>query len=149
MPLTDTIHSVLSRKGWGLYSVAPERSVYDAVQEMADRDIGALAVIGPDRLLGIFSERDYARKIILLGRSSKETTVGEVMSYPATTVCNEDTVADCLRMMTTYRLRHLVVQEYGRPVGMVSIGDLTTWIMSAQEDMIGHLHSYISGSYHG
>jgi len=140
---------VLTRKGWGLFSVAPERSVYQAVQEMADRDIGALAVIGPDQLLGIFSERDYARKIILLGRASKDTTVGEVMSYPATTVTPEDTVADCLRSMTTYRLRHLIVTEHGRPVGMVSIGDLMSWIMSAQEEMIGHLHSYISGSYLG
>src|SRR3984885_7161115 len=119
MPLSDTINSVLTRKGWGIYSTAPQTSVYDAVQQMADKDIGALAVIGPERLLGIFSERDYARKIILLGRSSKETTVGEVMSHPATTVTPEDTVEDCLRMMTTYRLRHLAVVESGRAVGMV------------------------------
>lgn len=149
MPLSENIHSVLARKGWGIFSIAPHVSVYDAVQMMADKDIGALAVIGPDRLLGIFSERDYARKIILLGRSSKETSVGEVMSYPATSVTPEDTVQDCLRMMTTYRLRHLVVVENGRPVGMVSIGDLMNWIMSAQEDMIGHLHGYISGNYLG
>lgn len=149
MPLSDTIHSVLTRKGWGIYSTAPHVSVYDAVQMMADKDIGALAVIGPDRLLGIFSERDYARKIILLGRASKDTTVGEVMSYPATSVTPQDTVEDCLRMMTTYRLRHLVVIENGHPVGMVSIGDLMGWIMTAQEDMIGHLHSYISGTYLG
>ena len=149
MPLSETIHSVLARKGWGVFSAAPHLTVYDAVQQMADKDIGALAVIGPDRLLGIFSERDYARKIILLGRSSKDTTVGEVMSYPPTTVTPDDTVEDCLRMMTTYRLRHLVVVEKSRPVGMVSIGDLMHWIMSAQEDMIGHLHSYISGNYFG
>jgi CBS domain-containing protein len=149
MPLSETIHSVLGRKGWGIYSVAPHTSVYDAVQTMADKDIGALAVIGPERLLGIFSERDYARKIILLGRSSKDTSVGEVMSHPATIVTPQDTVEDCLRMMTTYRLRHLVVVENGRPVGMVSIGDLTHWIISSQEDTIGHLHNYISGGYLG
>jgi len=149
MPLSDTIHSVLAQKGWGVYSAAPHVTVYDAVQTMADKDIGALAIIGPDRLLGIFSERDYARKIILLGRSSRETTVGEEMSYPATTVTPQDTVQDCLGMMTTYRLRHLVVVEDGRPVGMVSIGDLMHWIMCAQEDLIGHLHSYISGTYLG
>jgi CBS domain-containing protein len=149
VPLNDTIHSILADKGWGLFAVTPETTVYNAVQEMADRDIGALAVIGPERLLGIFSERDYARKIILLGRSSKDTTVGEVMSYPATTVTSQDTVEDCLRMMTTYRLRHLVVLEKGLPVGMVSIGDLTKWIMSVQEDMIGHLNTYISGNYLG
>jgi CBS domain-containing protein len=149
MPLSDTIHSVLGHKGWGVYSVGPNVSVYDAVQMMADKDIGALAIVGPNRLLGIFSERDYARKIILLGRSSRETTVGEVMSYPASTVTPLDTVKDCLGMMTTYRLRHLVVVENGRPVGMVSIGDLMHWIMSAQEELIGHLHSYIAGSYLG
>jgi CBS domain-containing protein len=149
MPLSDTIQSVLARKGWGIFSVAPHFSVYDAVQMMADKDIGALAVIGQDGQLGIFSERDYARKIILLGRSSRETTVSEVMSWPATTVTPEDTVEDCLRMMTTYRFRHLVVVQNHHPVGMVSIGDLMNWIMSAQEDMIGHLHSYISGSYVG
>src|SRR5580658_7553475 len=140
MPLSETIHYVLARKGWGIFSVAPHLSVYDAVQMMADKDIGALAVLGPDRLLGMFSERDYARKIILLGRSSRETSVGEVMSHPATSVTPDDTVQDCLRMMTTYRLRHLVVVENGRPVGMVSIGDLMHRIMSAQEDLIGHLH---------
>ena len=149
MPLSDNIHSVLARKGWGVFSISPQTSVYDAVQTMADKDIGALAVIGPDQLLGIFSERDYARKIILLGRSSQETKVGEVMSYPAPAADPEDTVGDCLRMMTTYRLRHLVVVENGRPVGMVSIGDLMHWIMSAQEDLIGHLHSYINGNYLG
>ena len=149
MPLSDTIHSVLARKGWGIFSVAPFVSVYDAVQMMADKDIGALAVVGPDRLLGMFSERDYARKIILLGRSSRETTVGEVMSCPATSVGPQDTVEDCLRMMTTYRFRHLVVVENDRPVGMVSIGDLMHWIMSAQEEIIGHLHGYISGNYLG
>ena len=149
MLLSDNIRCVLDHKGWGLYSVPPETFVYDAVQQMADRDIGSLAVLGRTGLLGIFSERDYARKIILLGRSSKHTTVREVMSYPARTVVPEDTVEDCLRTMTTYRLRHLVVTQEGRPVGMVSIGDLVNWIMSAQEEMIGQLNSYIQGDYPG
>jgi CBS domain-containing protein len=149
MLLTDRIRSVLDRKGWGVYSIAPEVSVYEAVSQMADKDIGSLAVISGDNLVGIFSERDYARKIILLGRSSKTTTIGEVMSYPASTVIPEDTVENCLRMMTTYRWRHLVVVNEGRAVGMVSIGDLVNWIMSAQEDMIVQLHSYISGNYPG
>jgi CBS domain-containing protein len=149
MLLTDNIRSVLDRKGWGVYSVDPDVFVYDAVREMADRDIGSLAVISADTLLGIFSERDYARKIILLGRSSRTTTVGEVMSQPASTVTLEDTVEDCLRMMTTYRWRHLAVVNEGRAVGMVSIGDLVNWIMSAQEDMIVQLNSYISGNYPG
>jgi len=147
MLLSDNIRCVLNHKGWGIYSVAPETLVYDAVQQMADRDIGALAVMGRTGLVGIFSERDYARKIILLGRSSKDTTVREVMSYPARTVIPEDTVEDCLRTMTIFRLRHLVVAEEGRAVGIVSIGDLVNWIMSAQEEMIGQLNSYIQGDY--
>jgi CBS domain-containing protein len=149
MLLSDNIRSVLDYKGWGVCSVEPHVFVYDAVREMADRDIGALAVISGDRLLGIFSERDYARKIILLGRSSKTTTVGEVMSHPASTVTPNETVEDCLRMMTTYRWRHLVVENEGRAVGMVSIGDLVNWIMSAQEDMIVQLNNYIGGKYPG
>ena len=117
MLLSDNIRCVLDHKGWGIYSVAPESLVYDAVQQMADRDIGALAVMGRTGLLGIFSERDYARKIILLGRSSKDTTVREVMSYPARTVAPEDTVEDCLRTMTIFRLRASRGCRTGRPTG--------------------------------
>jgi CBS domain-containing protein len=149
MELTDTIREVLERKGRGLFSVERQITVYDAVQRMADRDIGAVAVMDADRLLGIFSERDYARKIILLGRSSKDTSVGEVMSYPAPTITPEESVEHCLCVMTTYRLRHLIVIENGRPVGIVSIGDLVNWIISAQEEMIGQLHSYITAKYPG
>lgn len=149
MELSDKIRDVLERKGWGLFSVEPQITVYDAVQRMADKDIGAVAVMDSDRLLGVFSERDYARKIILLGRSSKETAVGEVMSYPAPTVTLDDSVEHSLRTMTTYRLRHLVVVANGRSVGIVSIGDLVNWIISAQEEMIGQLHNYISAGYPG
>src|SRR6185437_2665248 len=149
MLLSDNLRCVLDHKGWGIYSVAPETFVFDAVQQMADRDIGALAVMGRAGILGLFSERDYARKIILLGRSSKDTTVGEVMSHPARMVAPEDTIAESLRAMTTFRLRHLVVAQEGRPVGIVSIGDLVNRIMSAQEEMIGQLKSYIQGDYPG
>jgi len=149
MQLNEKIHAILERKGRGLFSVPPHASVFDALREMADKDVGALAVLGEEGLIGIFSERDYARKIILLGKSSKETSVADVMSCPATIVTPGDTVDDCLRMMTTYRLRHLIVVEDGVPVGMVSIGDLVNWIISAQGEMIGHLHSYIAGNYPG
>ena len=144
-----TLKQLLAEKQRPLAVVTPKDSVFHALSVMAEHNVGALLVLDGEQLVGIFSERDYARKIILLGRSSRDTTVGEVMSYPATSVTPQDTVQDCLRMMTTYRLRHLVVVEDARPVGMVSIGDLMNWIMSAQEDMIGHLHSYISGNYLG
>jgi CBS domain-containing protein len=149
MQLNERIHSVLERKGRGLYSISPDVAVFDAVKEMADRDVGALAVIGEGGLEGIFSERDYARKVILLGKSSKDTRVAEVMSAPATLVTPDDTVDDCLHMMTTYRLRHLIVEEGGAPVAMVSIGDLVNWIISAQVEVIGQLQDYIAGNYPG
>jgi CBS domain-containing protein len=149
MQFTEKIDAVLESKGRGLFSVAPDVSVFDAVQEMADKDVGALAVLAENRLLGIFSERDYARKIILLGKASKDTRVEEVMSSPAAVVTPGNTIDECLRTMTTCRLRHLVVMQGDRPVGMVSIGDLVNRIISTQVEMIDHLHSYISGSYPG
>lgn len=147
MQFNEKICSVLDRKGRGLFSVAPQASVFEALQEMADKDVGALAVITGDRLVGVFSERDYARKIILLGKASKDTRVDEVMSSPPTVVTADDTVDDCLRRMTAFRVRHLVAMENDRPVGMVSIGDLVNWIISAQVEMIDQLHSYIQGAY--
>ncbi len=149
MQFNEKIDKVLEFKGRALFSVAPNVSVFDAVQEMADRDVGALAVLAEGRLVGIFSERDYARKIILLGKASKETPVEEVMSSPAAIVTTDNTIDECLRTMTTYRLRHLVVVEGDRPIGLVSIGDLVNRIISAQVDMIDQLHSYIAGSYPG
>jgi CBS domain-containing protein len=147
MQFSETINSVLERKGTGLFSIAPHISVFDAVQEMADKDVGALAVLSGQRLLGVFSERDYARKIILLGKASRETRVEEVMSSPVTVVTPDDTIDNCLRMMTNFRVRHLVVVDGDRPIGMISIGDLVNWIISAQVEVIDHLHSYISGRY--
>ena len=147
MQLDAKVISVLDRKGRGLLSVGPQVTVFEALKEMADRDVGALAVLEGDLLVGVFSERDYARKVILLGKTSRETRVDEVMSRPALTVPSLDTVDDALRMMTSFRLRHLVVVEGDRPIGMVSIGDLVNWIISAQVEMIGHLQSYISGTY--
>src|SRR4051812_19488770 len=122
MQLNEKIQSVLNRKGRDLFSIGPRSSVFDALREMAEKDVGALAVVGEpgsteEGLIGLLSERDYARKVILLGKSSKETCVADVMSSPATVVTPLDTVDDCLRMMTTCRLRHLVVVEDGRPVG--------------------------------
>jgi CBS domain-containing protein len=147
MQFNEKIRSVLGRKTNVLFHVAPDISVFDAVQEMADRDVGALAVLDKGHLCGIFSERDYARKIILLGKSSKDTCVADVMSSPATVVTPDDTVDDCLRMMTDYRLRHLIVVEDGHPAGIVSIGDLVNWIISTQVEVIDQLHSYIAGNY--
>lgn len=149
MEFNDPVRSVVARKGWKVYSIPPETSVLTAVRQMADKDIGVLAVIDGGLLVGLFSERDYARKVILQGRVSRETPVYEVMSTPAVWVAPEDTVNECLRTMTRNRVRHLPVVEDGRVAGIVSIGDLVNWVISVQAETIGQLHSYIAGSYPG
>ena len=149
MEFNDPVRSVLARKGWRVYSIPPETSVLTAVRVMADKDIGALAVIEEGRLVGLFSERDYARKIILQGRVSRETPVYEVMTALPAFVTPEETVDECLHIMTRNRIRHLPVVENGRVSGIVSIGDLVNWVMTVQAETIGQLHSYIAGSYPG
>lgn len=148
MQFSDSVRLVLERKGTTIFSVAPGASVYDALREMADRDIGALLVIVHQRPVGMFSERDYARKVILLGRSSMETRVEEVMS-PAACVASSDSIDFCLHLMTSARVRHLAVMEGEEIRGMVSIGDLVNWMITAQAEFIDHLHTYITGAYPG
>ena len=148
MKFADSVRMVLERKGARVFSVTPETSVFDALREMADRDIGALLVVRKLQPVGIFSERDYARKVILLGRSSMETTVAEVMSPPAC-VAATDSIDSCLHLMTSARVRHLAVMEGAEVTGMVSIGDLVNWMISTQAETIDHLQSYITSSYPG
>ena len=147
MNLKDPVRTVLELKGRAVWSVTPDDSVYDAVAQMADKDVGALLVMTGDRLEGILSERDYARKIILRGKNSRETPVAEIMSQHPIFVSPAHTVEECMRMMTEHRIRHLPVMEEDRVVGVVSIGDLVNWVMGAQREEIRHLHSYITGSY--
>jgi CBS domain-containing protein len=149
MKSVDAIRSVLSRKGRELWSVAPTATVYEAIEKMSDKGVGALLVMSEGQLAGIISERDYARKVILKERSSKHTLVREIMTSSVITATPGDYVEDCLRTMTENRIRHLPVVDGGRVVGIVSIGDLVNWIISAHEQTIGHLQSYIAGNYPG
>ena len=149
MNLVDTIAMVLSQKDQGIWSVSPDASVYDAIEMMANKHVGALLVISDGRLLGIISERDYARKVILQGKSSKHTQVREIMSSPVIFVKPDHTVEDCMRFMTNNRVRHLPVVENEKVLGVVSIGDLVKWIVSAQQETIHHLQHYIAGKYPG
>jgi CBS domain-containing protein len=149
MEIASPIGALLSQKGTTVWSVSPETKVFDAIQMMADKNVGALPVMRGDEVLGMFSERDYTRKIALKGRSSRDTSVGDIMSSSPLIVSADDSVDRCMRLMTQNRVRHLPVVENGRLVGIVSIGDLVNWIISAQSAAIDQLERYISGSYPG
>ena len=143
MKLVDTISSVLRQKGGEVYHISPRHSVYDAIEMMADKHVGALLVIAEGRLLGVISERDYARKVILKGKVSKQTTVSEIMTSPAIHVSPRHTVDECMALMTEKRIRHLPVTERGRVIGVVSIGDLVKAVIEDQQHTIEQLESYI------
>ena len=144
--MTDTIASVLKTKGGPIWAVTPDDSVYDAIAMMADKGVGALLVMEGPTLVGVISERDYARKVILQGRSSRDTRVNEIMTRSLITVTPQHTVDECMRIVTEYRIRHLPVLEGHAVVGVVSIGDLVRSIISAQAQTIDHLHTYIHGA---
>jgi len=146
MQLSESIGPILKQKGGLIYSVSPSDMVYAAIAMMAERQVGALLVTFDDRIVGIVSERDYARKVVLQGRSSKETTVAEIMSSPVIAVSPKHTVGECMKIITDNRIRHLPVLDQDRLVGVISIGDLVNWILSEQRETIRHLQAYITGT---
>jgi CBS domain-containing protein len=149
MKPVDTIDSVLRFKGRQVWSISPAATVYEAIERMSEKGVGALVVLSEGRLAGIISERDYARKVILKDRSSKRTEVREIMTSPVITAHPDNTVEDCMRMMTENRIRHLPVVEGEQVLGVVSIGDLVNWTITAHEETIGQLQNYIAGRYPG
>lgn len=148
MKINDTIGVLLGcRPERKVLSIEPEQSVYEALQMLAKYDIGVLLVCKNDRLVGIFSERDYARKGILGGHTSRETTVSQLMTSPVISVSPKHTVDECMTLMTQHDFRHLPVVQNDCIVGVVSIGDLVKWVMSGQEQTIQALEGYIAGAY--
>jgi len=142
--VVESVRSILENKGADVWCISPDATVYAAIAEMARRGVGALPVVSREKLVGIVSERDYARKVILRGRSSKEALVMEIMTPSPATVTPDTTVDVCLRMMTFKHVRHLPVLDEGRLVGILSIGDLVKSIISAQAFTIEQLHTYIA-----
>jgi CBS domain-containing protein len=144
----ESAAQILEHKGNRIWSIGPHASVFEAVRLMEEVSAGALLVLSGGRLVGVISERDYARKVILKGRSSPETRVSEIMSTPAITVRIDDSVSDCLRLMTERRVRHLpVIRDNGSIAGVLSIGDLVNAVVSAQAAEMRQLKSYVAGHY--
>ena len=147
MKPVDTIESVLKLKGRQVLSVAPTATVYEAIEKMSEKGVGALLVMSDGQLTGIISERDYARKVILMGRSSKETPVSEILTEPLMTISPDCSVDEAMRLITTHRIRHLPVVHNDKLMGLISIGDLVQWIAFAQDQTIEDLSHYIEGKY--
>lgn len=142
-----TVETLLNSKGRTVWSVAPAATVYEAVQRMAECNVGSLLVMEGDRLVGIISERDYARKIVLHGKNSRTTPVAEILTPAVHYVSPRATIGECMALMTDKRIRHLPVLDQDTVVGVISIGDLVNWIMRAQAATIDQLQSYIAGGY--
>lgn len=145
--MVETVRMILRNKGHAVWSLPPEATVFDAIKLMAEKSAGAMLVVSEGKLVGIISERDYARKVILKGKMSRETSVSEIMSSPVTTVGPEATADECMRIMTDKHIRHLPVVEAERLLGVVSIGDLVKAIVSIQAQTIQHLSDYIQGKH--
>lgn len=142
-----TVRKLLESKPGGTWTIEPGATAFEALQLMSEKNVGALLVVKDENLLGVFSERDYARKVILHGKSSKNTTVGELMSTPVYYVTPEMTIGDCMAIIADRRVRHLPVMEDGKLVGVVSIGDVVNRIIAEQRITIHDLESYITGGY--
>jgi CBS domain-containing protein len=149
MDVSGNISAILGQKSGGIFSVSPEATVFEAIEMLDQKNVGALLVMEGTRLVGMFSERDYTRKVVLRGKRSREMKVAEIMSTDLKVTHPQEGVEACLRLMTDKRIRHLPVLDGDNVVGVISIGDLVKWVISCQSATIAHLESYISGGYSG
>ena len=149
MDVSGTIDAILNQKSREIFTIPPDAAVFEAIEMMDNKNVGALLVMDGKKLVGMFSERDYTRKIVLRGKRSRETKVAEIMSTNLTVTHPREPVEKCLRLMTDKRIRHLPVLDGDKVVGVISIGDLVKWVISCQSAAIAHLENYISGGYTG
>lgn len=149
MDVSGNIGAILGQKSGDIFSVSPERTVHDAVAMMDEKNVGALLVMEGERLVGMLSERDYTRKVMLRGKKSAETKVAEIMSTKLSVTHPNEGVEECLRLMTDKRIRHLPVLDNDKVIGVISIGDLVKHVISCQSATIAHLENYIAGGYSG
>jgi len=149
MEIQGTVHDILQSKGGMVRTTSPQCTVYEAIGLMGELNIGALVVVENDQVVGVLSERDYSRKVVLQGRTSRDTKVDDILSRPAITVEPTDSIETCMKLMTNRRIRHLPVVENGRLVGLVSMGDLVNWVIQTQRHTILQLQGYIAGEYPG
>jgi CBS domain-containing protein len=145
MTTSGTISTILHHKGAKVWTISPGVTVFEAIRLLAQKNIGALPVVEGDKVIGIFSERDYTRKVALEGKTSQKTLVREILSTDVTSATPQHTVEDCMRLMTEKHIRHLPILEGGKLAGLISIGDLVNWIISAQNATIDQMESYLSG----
>jgi CBS domain-containing protein len=145
MTTSVAISTILHHKGAKVWTVSPGATVFEAIQLLAQKNIGALPVVEGDKVVGIFSERDYTRKVALAGKTSQKTLVREIISTDVISATPQHTVDDCMRLMTDKHIRHLPILENGKLAGLISIGDLVNWIISAQNATIDQMESYLAG----
>ncbi len=149
MEIHGTVRDILQNKSGEVWTTSLQTTVYEAIGLMGEKNVGALVALDEGEVVGILSERDYSRKVVLQGRTSRDTLVGEILTRPAVTVRRKDPIEKCMQLMTSQRIRHLPVVEDGRLVGLISIGDLVSWVMQSQRHTILQLQGYISGEYPG
>lgn len=149
MEIHGTVYDILHNKGGEILTTCLDDSVYEAIRVMGEKNVGALVAMEGETVVGVLSERDYSRKVVLQGRTSRDTKVGEIISRPAITVRSKDGIEKCMQLMTANRIRHLPVVDDERLVGVISMGDLVSWVMLSQSHTIEQLHGYISGDYPG
>ncbi len=143
-----SVRTLLDSKGWTVHTISPDATVYEAIARMAEHGIGALVVLDGDKPMGIISERDYTRKVMLMGRRSQDTKVSEILAEIAVQAALDDTISRCMVLLTESCARYLPVIDRGSVVGIISLGDLIKWTVIEQKETISHLHNYIAGGYH-